>query len=464
MEAARARHGDRAQEEEILPTRTKVVYALGDHTVNVSLSALQFFFPFFLTAVAGLRPALAGLVPLLGRAVDAFTDPAMGRLSDETRWRRGRRRPWLLIGMVPFGAAFAALWWEVPGEEQAVKFAYYAGAYIVYSIAVTVLSVPYLALIPEMTSSYHERTSANAWRAAFAILGTLLAVLCMRPLAAWWGGGRVGFAAAGVILGLWLVWPWALVYRVTFERPRLRQPLVREGFLAGVFSLWRHQAYRRLMGLYLLGRIALDLTSSMFLLYFTYWLGRPDDFEPTMGLFLLSVVAALPLWLRISRHVDKRSIFLMGSVVWVVAQVFVMALQPEWPRWTLLLVAVLAGAGYAAADMIPWSMLGEVVDEDELRTGERREGLYFGFFTFLRKLGGAAGVAGGFLVLDLMGFRSDAPQNERVLWTIRALTAAVPGLFVLLAAWVALGYPLGRVRHAQILAALHARRADAAPG
>jgi sugar (glycoside-pentoside-hexuronide) transporter len=461
MGAERAPAGiDPRDGPETLPWHTKLVYGLGDHTVNVSLSSLTFFFVYFLTDVAGLRPALAGLVPLVGRVVDAFTDPLMGRLSDVTRWRRGRRRPYFLIGMLPFGAFFAALWWDVPWQSPTTRFAYYAAAYVLYSCAVTVLSVPYLALIPEMASSYQERTSVNTYRAALAIAGTLLAVTTMRPLADAFGGGAGGFAAAGAVFGVWLSAPWLLVHAVTFERPA-RGRAAPAGFLDGVRSLARHPAYRSLTGLYLLGRIALDLTSAMFLYYFTHWLRRPDDFELVMGIFLVAVVLALPIWLAVSRRTDKRTIFLLGAASWVGAQAFLLAVDPAWPRWSLVFVAALAGAGYAAADMIPWSMLGEVVDEDELRTGQRREGMYFGFFTFLRKLGGASAVAIALFALDLAGFAKDRPQTGATLLTIRVLTAGVPGLFVLLAAWVALRYPLTRARHAEIQAVLLERRAAA---
>ncbi len=103
-------------------------------------------------------------------------------------------------------------------------------------------------------------------------------------------------------------------------------------------------------------------------------------------------------------------------------------------------------------------MLGDVVDEDELTSGERREGIYTGFFTFLQKLGGAVGVATALLVLDLSGYREGVEQTELTLWTIRSLTAGAPAVFVLLAAWVTLRYPLSRARHAEILAELRVRR------
>jgi sugar (glycoside-pentoside-hexuronide) transporter len=440
-----------------LPTSTKVIYALGDHTVNLGLSAMLFLFPVFLTDVAMLRPALAGLVPLLARGIDAFADPAMGRLSDATRWRAGRRRPYFLIGALPLGASFAALWATPDVGSDGARFAYYAGIYILFALSTTVLSVPYLALIPEMTRSYQERTSVNSFRAAGAILGTLVAVAAMRPLVELFGGGERGWLAAGLVAGAWLAAPWPLVHRATFERADFQRP-AHEPFLDSIASLARHTAYVRLTGLFLLGRIAIDLTSTMFLYYFTYWLGRPDDFEPTLGLFLLAIVASLPVWLAVSRHVEKRTIYVLGAASWVGSQLFLLAATPEWPRAWIFLGAAIGGVGYAAADMIPWSMLGEVVDEDELRSGERREGLYFGLFTFLRKLGGASAVAIALFLLDLSGYAANQPQSQTTITTIRVLTALVPGVFVALGAWVALGYPLTRVRHDEILAALEARR------
>ena len=445
-----------------LPFRTKAIYALGDHTVNLGLSAVLFLFIPFLTDVALLAPTLAGLVPLLARGIDAFADPAMGRLSDATRWRAGRRRPYFLIGALPLGASFAALW-VTPGlASDGGKFAYYAFVYVLFALSTTVLSVPYLALIPEMATSYQERTAVNAFRGAGAILGALLAVTGMPLLVKLFGGGAQGHLAAGLVFGIWLAAPWPLVHHASFERPGF-QRASHEPFLRSIGSLARHSAYVRLTGLFLLGRIAIDLASTMFFYYFRYWLGRPDDFGPTLGLFLASVAASLPMWLAISERTEKRTLYVLGAASWVGSQIFLFAATPDWPRAWIFLGAAIGGVGYAAADMIPWSMLGEVVDEDELRSGERREGLYSGMFTFLRKLGGAAAAFTALSVLELSGYVANQAQSPNTLTTIRVLTAVVPGVFVVLGAWVALGYPLTRARHDEILRELAAQPGHTRP-
>ena len=105
----------RAAAEPRLGALGKAVYASGDFTLNTSLVALSMIYTtFFLIQIAELRPLLAGLVPMIGRVIDAFADPIMGRISDRTTWRAGRRRPWFLLGALPYGVTFALLWIDAP--------------------------------------------------------------------------------------------------------------------------------------------------------------------------------------------------------------------------------------------------------------------------------------------------------------------------------------------------------------
>jgi len=457
--------GAAAAEGERLPLAVKAGYALGDHAINVQLAATSLFYLFFLTEVARLPAALAGLVLLVGRGVDAFTDPLMGRLSDHTRWRAGRRRPWFLIGAVPFGLTFAALWMPAPfpASEPVLLFLAYSACYVANTLSSTVLAVPYMALLPELAIGYQERTSANTFRAIGAVTAVLLTAVATRPLVEAFGGGRAGWAGAGVLLGVWVTVPWFVVHRVSFERPGFALPSP-DGFVAGLRRLWRHGAYRRLGGCFLASRIALDVIGAMLLFYFTYWLGRPGDFPLALAGMLLTVIVSLPLWLRVSQRVDKRTLFCLGAGWWIGVQALLYTVQPDSPRVAIFGLIVLAGIGYAVADMMPWSMLGDVIDEDELVSGERSEGVYAGVFTFLRKLGGASGVALAGLVLDLSGFRPGEPQSATALAAIRLLATAVPAVFLAAAIAIALGYPITRDRHAAILGALDARRAEGAAG
>jgi GPH family glycoside/pentoside/hexuronide:cation symporter len=445
-----------------LPVSTKIAYALGDHTVNLVLSSASLLYLAFLTEIAGLRPALAGLVILIARWVDAITDPLMGRLSDLTRWRLGRRRGYFLIGAAPFGLSFALMWASPPLETEAARFAYYALVYVFVSCAMTTLSVPYLALLPEMATDYDERTSLNTYRSMAAVLGTLVAA-GMKALTDGLGGGAAAWQQAALIFAVWISLPWLVVFAVSFERPSFTRP-IQAGFFEGARHLIRHRTYRSLVGFFLLARIAVDMIAAMFLLYFRHWIGREQDFTTTLFLFLIVVVLSQPLWLHIARRTDKRTAFLAGTLWWIAFEVVIFLAQPDWPRASLYAITALAAIGYAVADLMPWSMLGEVIDEDELASGERREGLYVGFFTFLRKLGGSLAVALVALILDLCGFLGGVPREQQApaaLSAIRILTSLVPAVFLLGAVWIARGYPLDRAAHTRILDAIEQRTAAA---
>lgn len=441
-----------------LPLRTKLGYSLSEYTLSLSLSGLSFFYLLFLTEVGGLRPALAGFVLLVGRTLDAIFDPMMGRITDLTRTRAGRRRPWLLIGALPFAAAFAALFVEVPLESQTARFAYYAGMYLLWSLCSTVLTVPYMALLPELTLDYQERTALSIFRSAFGQLGTAAAALGTKPLVRAAGGGAEGWFVVGLVFGVMLAWPWIVTFLATRERPEFQRP-PEIPFLGGLKLALRHRAYRDLMGLYVCSRIAMDVAAALLVFYFTYWLVRPGDFELTMGALLLAVILSLPVWLWASRRTDKRALFIMGSIWWFAIMLCFIPAGPDWPRWLPILLGGLAGAGFAAADVVPWSMLADVVDADELHTAERREGLYSGFFFFLRKLGGAVAVFIAGVSLDLAGFVSGegAAQPESALQAIRYLTGLAPALFILLSVQLARVYPISRERHSAIRGALDAR-------
>lgn len=441
-----------------LPRLTKAIYGLGDLTINTGLSSLALVYTsFFLTQIAGLRPALAGLVPLVGRVIDAFFDPLMGRLSDRTRWRGGRRRPYFLIGALPFGISFAALWIDLPAASQATRFLYYTAVYCVSALWMTVLTIPYLALLPEMATDYDERTSLNTYRMAGSIGGVFVAVI-IRPLAEACGGGAQGYALAGALVGTLLVLPWPLIHRFTFERREFTRASETH-LLHELREVVRHRAFNVLTLAFLSGRIAMDLISALLILYVTYWVGRSRDFEIIMGLFLLTVVLSLPVWLHIARGRDKARIFVIGSLWWLVAGLSFAFVTPEWSTGWLIAIACISGIGYAVVDVMPWAMLGEVIDEDDLLTGERREGVYNGIFTFLRKLGGALAVFLALGLLDLLGFRQGVEQTETVRQAIRWMTALAPAVFLAIGIAAAVRYPLTRDVHAEIRRRLDARGA-----
>jgi sugar (glycoside-pentoside-hexuronide) transporter len=442
----------------------KIVYSSGDFTLNTALSALSLVYAqYFLVQVADIRPVLAGLIPLIGRTIDAFFDPLMGRISDRTRWRSGRRRPWFLIGALPYGVLFAAMWADAPFAGAAARFAYYAAVYTLMNLAMSVLTVPYVAIQPEMAIDYDARTSLNVYRTFGGTLG-IFAAVTIEPIAEALGGGKQGFAQAGILFGFLLALPWLAVYRVTFERPEFRDRRSKTGFRDAVIQTFRHRTFVQLTAIYIMGRIAMDLAAALLILFMSYWIGRREDFTLVMALFLAAVVLALPFWLALARGRDKTHVFVSGALLWIFMSAGLALFHPDTPRWAMFLYVPLVGIGFAVVDVMPWSMLGEVIDEDDLATGERREGLYNGMFAFLRKLGGAIGVFLVMAALDLFGYEKGPEQTDRAREAIRWMTALAPIPFLAAGIWLTRGYTLTRRRHGEIQRALAARAQREAAG
>jgi Na+/melibiose symporter-like transporter len=294
------------------------------------------------------------------------------------------------------------------------------------------------------------------------VAAVLLTAVSVPLLAERFGGGPPGWGRTGALLGAWVALPWLVVHRVSFERPGFRGG--GDGsFLQGLVRLARHRTYRRLAAFFLAGRVGLDVVGAMLIFWFTWWIGRPGDLSAGLGLMLGVVAASLPLWLRLSQRFDKRALFAAGAAWWIGVQLLLFTLDGSDPRALVFAAVALGGVAYGVCDLVPWSMLGDVVDEDELASGGRREGMYAGVFTFLRKLGGAAAVAASGAVLEAAGLEAGRPPGEEALGAIRVLATLVPAGFLVLALGLVGRYPLTRARHAAILAAL-AARGEARPG
>lgn len=442
-----------------LPLRTRLAFGAGDLAPAIATIILGFFQLFFLTTVAGLSPAAVGTMLLFVQLWDAINDPLVGWLSDRTHSPLGRRRPWILYGAVPFGLTFFLLW-IVPPFEPGGLYAYYLVMLFLFNIAFTVVNVPYTAMTPELTQDYDERTSLNSYRFAFSIGGSLIAGVLHQVIVTSFADPRTGYMVAGAIWGLvcippffWCVFGTRERYREASERPHMN-------ILAQVRAAFSCKPYLFVVGIYLTSWLAVQMTSAVLAFYATFWL-RMEELIPLM-LFAVQGTAFVFLfvWSAVSRRIGKKAVYMIGMVIWIGVQSVLFFVQPGQVGLAVGL-AVLAGIGVATAYLIPWSMMPDVIEFDEWETGERREGVFYGFMVFLQKIGLGLGLFLVGVLLEARGFNQNLPANaqpESALLAIRLLIGPIPTAVLICGIVLTAFYPITKERFVQVQAALEERR------
>lgn len=450
--------------DEKLPTRTKLAYGAGDFGTAIVAALKGFFLLIFLTDVARLDPAAAGSILLIIKIWDAVNDPLVGWLSDRTRTRWGRRRPWILFGALPFGLLFSLLWLTPPLGPTA-KYLYYLLIALAGDAAFTVVNLPYTALTPELTHDYDERTRLNSYRFAFSIAGGLLAAVLHPQIVRAFPTPQLGYTVSAALWGVLVTLPCFVVFAGTRERPESFQPQKDEDRLPyweQVRMALANRPYRFVIGLYLLAWFALQLVQTVIIYFLTYYLRRADQIPLVLLAVQGSSFVFLFVWSALSQRLDKRIVYMIGAMIWLIVQLALFFITPE--RFHLVIpLAALAGAGVAVAYLIPWAMMPDLIEYDELETGQRREGVFYGFMVFLQKACLALGIYLVGLVLSWTGYitPSDADltpvQPERALEAIRFLMGPVPATILAASLVLVYFYPITRAEHGRVRAALAAR-------
>jgi len=450
-----------APRSEKLSFWTKAAYAIGDLGNSAGPGTIvPFWYLYFLTDVARLDPALAGVSILVGKVWDAVNDPLVGALSDRTRSRWGRRRPYLLFGALPFGVTFALLWIVPPIQNQLLLCLYFALMYILFDTAFTFVGCPYNALTPEMTLDHDERTSLLTFRMTVSIVAGLLVALLLGEVIFpnFPGDERAAFMAVGVVCGAIFVVPLLITFFGTRERKEFQ---VGEALnpLEGLRYVLRNTELRYTLAMNLLSWMPVDIASAVFPFFLIYWVGMTEgDANLVLGVILASATLFLPLVLWLSRRLEKKTAFIIATASWAVIMLAIL-LVPKGAVTPAYVIAALTGFGVSSAHLLPSAMSPDVLEVDELMSGKRQEGIYAGFSVFVRKLSTA-------LVLSLVGpvlawsgyVEGAAAQTPRAMTAIRLLIAVVPTVLLVAACVVAWFYPLTRQRHAEISRQLALRR------
>jgi len=440
-----------------LPIKTKLLFSTGDLSTSIPLAIVMFFQLYFLTDVAGLKPAYAGWAVGIGRMWDAINDPLFGLISDRIRSPWGRRRVLLLFGAVPLGLSFM-LMWIVPGLGQLGLAFYYTTVFILFDTVFTVVHVGYNALTPEMTSDYDERSSLNGYRMVFSIMGTLGAIILVTVLGWYISNPKTLYAVIGLILGVAAMIPPLIVFRITRERPaeELPKPLPVRTALRETLT---NRPFRLVMGLYLLSWTAASILAAVLIYFANYYLRVPDQANYYVLAAQGAAILFIPVVVMLARKLDKRLAFIIGSATWILVLLGIFSLRPDQSTLAYLM-AFLSGIGIATAYVIPWSMVPDIIEYDQLRTGQRREGSFYAFASFFQKLATGIAIWAMAQALSIADYITPIPgqplpvQPPQAIQAIRIFAGPIPVVLLVLAILCAWWYPISRDYHHTMLVEL----------
>lgn len=449
-----------------LPMRTKLIYGAGDIYGGGIFNIINLFYTIFLTDVCAIPAYWAGIIMLAGRVWDAVSDPMMGVITDNTRSRMGRRRPYLLAGVPLVFVSFVLVWYPPAFAGVGMRVAYAMAAYLFLDTVTTLVMVPYGALGCELTFDYAERSGLAAVKLAFSLGSTLLCAILPSMIIKSFPDIRTGYIAMSVTFGLLFALPWLLTFFGLRENPDFMsapKATLKES-VRTLIACFRVKSFVRLVIMYLGMFVTLDLISVMFSYYMKYAVNQYAHLTFVLGTLVISQIACLPLALALSKRFGKARVFAWGCIAWAALCLATLLLNPGTHVAMIYLLAFGLGGSMAFPNSTVQSVYGDVADAGELILGKRYEGSFSGVQTFVRKCASAIAIALAMFILGAFGYVESAggavvAQPQSVISAIRFILAFMPLPFLIVGILAANTWALTPARHKQLIRFLELLRA-----
>lgn len=436
-----------------LALRKQLAYAAPATALALIGTTFYVFVPKFYSDVVGVRLGVLSLVVLFSRIWDALIDPAAGHLSDRTRTRWGRRRPWMCAAALPLAVAFLCVAAPPAALSSNAASAWLGGWTFLLFLFWTAAVIPYEALGAELTFDHDERNRLFGWREGAMILGTVLAAVLPEVLGGVFGDSqaaaqRATFATIGGV-GALLLLPAVGFSVLSLPERQLRDAQIPQPLSGdGLGTVFRNKPFRILVIAYTVSALGSQLPATLILFYVQHVLGNTRG-----GLFLLLYLATgfafIPLWVFLGGRLEKRTAWVSAMAVNTLAFAGVALLGQGDAGWYAALVA-LSAVGLGGTVVIPASMEADVIDCDEAENGVRREGVFSGIWSICKKLAAALGAGIGLAALDAAGYVPNSRQPESAVLALRWLYAGVPCVCNMVAIAIASRYPITRGMHAAL--------------
>ena len=408
-----------------VPTTQLLAYGMPVFGIAYLLFFLQFYFLKFATDVLLLSPVIVGLLFSLAKLWDGVNGPLIGSFSDRSRSRFGRRRPFLLVSLPFLVVGFVMLWAMPRALEGNALIAWIAVALFVFYTAFDLYTLPHAALGAELSRDPHQRTRLFAVRQMSFTAGMLLAFAAIQ-LAMNAEDPRSTAAELAIPAALVCVIVLAITPLV------LREPPVEgtrggRGLLPALRDVVSTQPARLLLFVFFIESVGVGAVGTMAPYIAQYLLERPDVVGLLPASYVISAVVSIPIWVRLSRSFGKRDTWL-ASMLLAAGAFGGMWFVGAGDVTLAMSLLVVAGCAMGCGGVLSASILADVIDLDEQRTGERKEGVYSAAMTLVLKVGTSLATAASGVVMTATGFVPNVAQSASSLFGIRLLFAGLPFL------------------------------------
>ncbi len=464
-----------------VPMIQKAAFGAG-HLVNNLLPGSLGIFMFFLLTAFGMDPFLAGLLGGLPRFYDAITDPIMGFISDNTKSRFGRRRPYIFIGAIMSGVLFAVLWQLYPHNSQMYNFWYFLIFSLIYLTGNTIFATPLIGLGYEMTSDYNERTRLMAFSQTMGQIAWMIVpwfwVLIANPNlfeTQAVGVRRLSVVVGGICLVLGIL-PAIFCKGIDASNMENRKEINFRTLVSNLKDLFRgivqvskNKPFMKLCGATFLVFNGFQMVASFSYFIIVFYMFKGDyglaGNWPAWFSTVSAIVTAflvIPVISALATRFGKRQAFIISTVISIIGYALKWwGFNPGNP-WLIFMPIPLMSFGIGGLFTLMMSMTADVCDLDELNNGmPRKEGTFGAIYWWMVKLGQALALVLGGLVLKLVGFDQNIPvQASETITKLRLADITIPALTALLAIVVMWKYDLTEKKAREIKAELVARRGE----
>lgn len=380
-------------------------FGVGTIGVSIMLNTVTAYFPAFMTTVLGQSPEIAGYLLMASKLFDAFADVLIGRMSDRTQSRWGRRRPYLLAGAVLSSASFLMLF-APPAMSDSMLIVYMGAALILYSAGYSLFNVPYMTMPSEMTDGFHERTRLLSFRTVFVSLGQLLAMAVTAALISRGGGGSAGYATMAAVMAVIILAAMTATFLGTANTATVERSEAAPKLTGGqVALLLKNRPFMLLLGAKVFQFLAFASIATTGLLFLLNVLGVGYGGQIILAVSQnIAMALSMPMWVRLGQRIGKRSTYLIGVMIFCVTAASWLFADSGIGTVGLLIRGIVSGIGSGSLILMSVSMLGDTMAYDRALTGLHREGLLSSIIAVIEKTAFALGVAIVGFLLHMAGY------------------------------------------------------------